>query len=143
MKFHELSEEAQDFAVRAYIAGNEEYEGELDFHENLRILSDLEEDQQNDYTEDGQFVDDLVLAFHRKLLTEEQSIRLRYELTYMGREDELLSPELRRHADDYARPRINIHDRCHYCGGDCPHYPEDSPFGCDGFLGDLDGVYGN
>jgi len=30
---------------------------------------------------------------------------------------------------------------CHYCGGDCPNQPEDSEHLCDGFAGDIDGLY--
>ena len=30
---------------------------------------------------------------------------------------------------------------CHYCGGNCPNEPEDSEYLCDGFAGDIDGLY--
>jgi hypothetical protein len=32
-------------------------------------------------------------------------------------------------------------DCCFYCGGNCPNEPEDSPHLCDGFAGDIDGLY--
>ena len=30
---------------------------------------------------------------------------------------------------------------CRYCGGDCPGEPDDSEYLCDGFAGDIDGLY--
>ena len=30
---------------------------------------------------------------------------------------------------------------CAYCGGNCPYEPDDSGFLCDGFAGDIDGLY--
>ena len=30
---------------------------------------------------------------------------------------------------------------CHYCGDNCPNEPEDSEYLCDGFAGDIDGLY--
>lgn len=30
---------------------------------------------------------------------------------------------------------------CYYCGGNCPNEPDDSEFLCDGFSGDIDGLY--
>ena len=30
---------------------------------------------------------------------------------------------------------------CYYCGGNCPNEPEDSEYLCDGFAGDIDGLY--
>ena len=30
---------------------------------------------------------------------------------------------------------------CYYCGGNCPNEPEDSKYLCDGFAGDIDGLY--
>lgn len=30
---------------------------------------------------------------------------------------------------------------CGYCGGNCPNEPNDSPNLCDGFAGDIDGLY--
>ena len=32
-------------------------------------------------------------------------------------------------------------DSCHYCGGSCPTEPDDSENLCDGFAGDIDGLY--
>ena len=32
-------------------------------------------------------------------------------------------------------------DTCRYCGGNCPNEPDDSAFLCDGFAGDIDGLY--
>ncbi len=32
-------------------------------------------------------------------------------------------------------------EQCRYCGGNCPHEPEDSENLCDGFAGDIDGLY--
>ena len=29
---------------------------------------------------------------------------------------------------------------CPYCGGDCLLYPDDGESGCDGYLGDIDGL---
>ena len=31
---------------------------------------------------------------------------------------------------------------CAYCGGECPNEPEDSEYLCDGFMGDVDNLYG-
>lgn len=31
--------------------------------------------------------------------------------------------------------------KCLYCGGNCPNEPSDSPYICDGFAGDIDGLY--
>lgn len=30
---------------------------------------------------------------------------------------------------------------CRYCGGNCPNEPDDSENLCDGFAGDIDGLY--
>ena len=30
---------------------------------------------------------------------------------------------------------------CRYCGGNCENEPEDSKYLCDGFAGDIDGLY--
>lgn len=30
---------------------------------------------------------------------------------------------------------------CSYCGGGCPNEPDDSEYLCDGFAGDIDGLY--
>ena len=30
---------------------------------------------------------------------------------------------------------------CAYCGGGCPNEPDDSAYLCDGFAGDIDGLY--
>ena len=30
---------------------------------------------------------------------------------------------------------------CHYCGGNCPNKPDNSEYLCDGFAGDIDGLY--
>tara|TARA_R100001530_G_C4210141_1_gene127173 strand:+ start:95 stop:322 length:228 start_codon:yes stop_codon:yes gene_type:complete len=30
---------------------------------------------------------------------------------------------------------------CHYCGGTCPNEPDNSEYLCDGFAGDIDGLY--
>ena len=30
---------------------------------------------------------------------------------------------------------------CYYCGGNCPNEPDDSEYMCDGFAGDIDGLY--
>ena len=30
---------------------------------------------------------------------------------------------------------------CRYCGGNCENEPEDSKHLCDGFAGDIDGLY--
>ena len=30
---------------------------------------------------------------------------------------------------------------CYYCGGNCPNEPDDSEYLCDGFAGDIDGLY--
>ena len=32
-------------------------------------------------------------------------------------------------------------EKCLYCGGDCPREPDDSEYMCDGFVGDIDGLY--
>ena len=32
---------------------------------------------------------------------------------------------------------------CKYCGGDCPNQPEGSEHLCDGYAGDIDGLYGD
>jgi len=32
-------------------------------------------------------------------------------------------------------------ETCSYCGGNCPNEPEDSEYLCDGFAGDIDGLY--
>ena len=32
-------------------------------------------------------------------------------------------------------------EECHYCGGNCPNEPDDSEYLCDGFAGDIDGLY--
>ena len=32
-------------------------------------------------------------------------------------------------------------ESCYYCGGDCPNQREDSEHLCDGFAGDIDGLY--
>ena len=32
-------------------------------------------------------------------------------------------------------------ESCYYCEGDCPNQPEDSEHLCDGFAGDIDGLY--
>ncbi len=31
---------------------------------------------------------------------------------------------------------------CAYCGGECPNESEDSEYLCDGFIGDVDNLYG-
>ena len=30
---------------------------------------------------------------------------------------------------------------CYYCGDNCPNEPDDSEYMCDGFAGDIDGLY--
>ena len=30
---------------------------------------------------------------------------------------------------------------CYYCGDNCPNEPNDSEYMCDGFAGDIDGLY--
>ena len=32
-------------------------------------------------------------------------------------------------------------EQCRYCGGTCPNEPDDSEHLCDGFAGDIDGLY--
>ena len=32
-------------------------------------------------------------------------------------------------------------EECHYCCGNCPNEPDDSEYLCDGFAGDIDGLY--
>lgn len=32
-------------------------------------------------------------------------------------------------------------NECYYCGGNCPNEPDDSKDLCDGFAGDIDGLY--
>ena len=32
-------------------------------------------------------------------------------------------------------------ETCRYCGGNCPNEPDDSEYLCDGFAGDIDGLY--
>lgn len=32
-------------------------------------------------------------------------------------------------------------EECHYCGGSCPEEPANSKYLCDGFSGDIDGLY--
>ena len=34
-----------------------------------------------------------------------------------------------------------IEEECHYCGDNCPDEPDDSEHLCDGFAGDIDGLY--
>jgi len=46
--------------------------------------------------------------------------------------------ELRR---TLINPYIESRDACGYCNGDCPNQPDDSEFLCDGFAGDIDGLY--
>ena len=31
--------------------------------------------------------------------------------------------------------------KCRYCAGNCPNEPKDSHYVCDGFDGDIDGLY--
>lgn len=38
-------------------------------------------------------------------------------------------------------PTADESNACHYCGGNCPNEPTDSPNLCDGFQGDIDEVY--
>jgi|3_EtaG_2_1085321.scaffolds.fasta_scaffold175693_2 hypothetical protein len=38
-------------------------------------------------------------------------------------------------------PAVNTQETCHYCQGNCPNEPEDSEYLCDGFAGDIDGLY--
>ncbi len=33
------------------------------------------------------------------------------------------------------------HEKCKYCGGNCPNEPADSEHLCDGFAGDIDNLY--
>jgi len=42
-----------------------------------------------------------------------------------------------------AGGRLKVEKNCYYCGGDCPIQPEDSGHLCDGFAGDIDGLYKN
>ena len=37
---------------------------------------------------------------------------------------------------------VLIENRCRYCGGNCAVQPDDSNNMCDGFAGDIDGLYG-
>ena len=32
-------------------------------------------------------------------------------------------------------------EECRYCGGGCPNEPDDSEYLCDGYSGDIDGLY--
>tara|TARA_A100001201_G_C3968473_1_gene164853 strand:- start:35 stop:253 length:219 start_codon:yes stop_codon:yes gene_type:complete len=32
-------------------------------------------------------------------------------------------------------------ETCRYCNGNCPNEPDDSEYLCDGFAGDIDGLY--
>ena len=34
-----------------------------------------------------------------------------------------------------------IEETCGYCQGNCPNEPDDSEYLCDGFAGDIDGLY--
>ena len=34
-----------------------------------------------------------------------------------------------------------MEEECRYCGGNCPNEPDDSEYLCDGFAGDIDGLY--
>ena len=34
-----------------------------------------------------------------------------------------------------------VEEECHYCGDNCPDEPDDSENLCDGFAGDIDGLY--
>ena len=36
---------------------------------------------------------------------------------------------------------IEYKEECRYCGGNCPNESNDSEFLCDGFAGDIDGLY--
>ena len=37
--------------------------------------------------------------------------------------------------------KMNNEKECYYCGGNCPNEPDDSEYLCDGFAGDIDGLY--
>ena len=38
-------------------------------------------------------------------------------------------------------PEHRQREECRYCGGNCPNEPDDSEYLCDGFAGDIDGLY--
>ena len=44
-------------------------------------------------------------------------------------------------AKDNPCPSCEDAEECHYCGGNCPNEPDDSEYLCDGFAGDIDGLY--
>jgi hypothetical protein len=44
-------------------------------------------------------------------------------------------------AKDSPCPSCEDAEECRYCGGNCPNEPGDSEYLCDGFAGDIDGLY--
>jgi hypothetical protein len=53
-------------------------------------------------------------------------------------DDDILSmyPDLGKVVD-----QLSDDEKCRYCDGNCPNEPEDSVNLCDGFAGDIDGLY--
>ena len=43
--------------------------------------------------------------------------------------------------NEETRSKLAEEKECHYCGGNCPNEPDDSEYLCDGFAGDIDGLY--
>lgn len=53
-------------------------------------------------------------------------------------------PGLYHSASSYAEGELVDEDGpCRYCGGNCASEPSDSSNLCDGFAGDIDGLYGS
>ena len=44
-------------------------------------------------------------------------------------------------SNEETRSKLAEEKECHYCGGNCPNEPDDSEYLCDGFAGDIDGLY--
>ena len=40
-----------------------------------------------------------------------------------------------------AHDALKQQQTCRYCGGNCPNEPDDSEYLCDGYAGDIDGLY--
>lgn len=55
----------------------------------------------------------------------------------------IATEEERLMADDdmFADENEEATETCRYCGGNCPNEPENSENLCDGFAGDVDGLY--